>query len=97
LNLDEDSDGLRRERIGVEQIQFGGVGNWSQFRNKITFYPVIEGAYVNTKIWYRKESDLWVQPGEKDPSGVRKVSPEKFGKRARGRQFASVRQGNCLR
>jgi hypothetical protein len=20
---------------------------------------------VNTKIWYRKESDLWVQPGEK--------------------------------
>jgi hypothetical protein len=65
LNLDEDSDGLRREGIGVEQIQFGGVGNWSQFRNKITFYPVVEGAYVYTKIWNRKESDLWVQPGEK--------------------------------
>jgi predicted solute-binding protein len=23
---------------------------YSQFRNKISFYPVIEGAYVNTKI-----------------------------------------------
>jgi hypothetical protein len=22
-------------------------------------------AYVNTKIWYRKESDLWAQLGEK--------------------------------
>jgi hypothetical protein len=29
------------------------------------FYPVIEGAYFNTKIWYRKESDLWAQLGEK--------------------------------
>jgi hypothetical protein len=35
LDLDEDSGGLRRERIGVEQIQ--DVGGWSQFRNKITF------------------------------------------------------------
>jgi hypothetical protein len=25
LNLDEDPDGLRRERIGVEQIQFEGI------------------------------------------------------------------------
>jgi hypothetical protein len=23
------------------------------------------GDYVNTKIWYRKESDLWAQLGEK--------------------------------
>jgi hypothetical protein len=29
------------------------------------FYPVIEGAYVNTKIWHRKESELWAQLGEK--------------------------------
>jgi hypothetical protein len=65
LDLDGGSNGLRRRRIGVEQIQFEDVGGWSQFRNKITFYPVIVGAYVNTKIWYRKESDLWVQPGEK--------------------------------
>jgi hypothetical protein len=51
LDLDEDSDVLWRERIGVEQIQFEDIGGWSQFRNKITFYPVIEGAYVNTQIW----------------------------------------------
>jgi hypothetical protein len=51
LDLEEDSGGLRRERTGVEQIQFEDVGGWSQFRNKITFYPVIEGACVNTKIW----------------------------------------------
>jgi hypothetical protein len=43
---------------------------------------------VNTKIWYRKESDLWAQLGEK----IRPV-----GKGARGRQFVSVRQGDCLR
>jgi hypothetical protein len=30
---------LRGERIGVEQIQLEDVGNWSQFRNKITFIP----------------------------------------------------------
>jgi hypothetical protein len=26
---------------------------------------VIEGAYVNTEIWYRKEPDLWAQLDEK--------------------------------
>jgi hypothetical protein len=39
LDLGEDSDGLQRERMGVEQIQFEDVGGWSQFRNKITFIP----------------------------------------------------------
>jgi hypothetical protein len=42
---------------------------YGQFRNKITFYPVIEGAYVNTKNWYRKETDLWAEFGKKTPSG----------------------------
>jgi hypothetical protein len=51
LDLDEDSGGLRRERVGVEQIRFEDVGGWSQFRNKNHFYSVIEGACVNTKIW----------------------------------------------
>jgi hypothetical protein len=37
---------------------------YGQFRNKITFYPVIEGAYVNTKNWYRKEADLWAEFGK---------------------------------
>jgi hypothetical protein len=40
---------------------------YGQFRNKITFYPVIEGAYVNTKIWYRKETDLWAEFGKETP------------------------------
>jgi hypothetical protein len=39
LDLDGGSDGLRGERIGVEQIQLEHAGNWSQFRNKITFIP----------------------------------------------------------
>jgi hypothetical protein len=38
---------------------------YGQFRNKITFYPVIEGAYVNTKNWYREETDLWVEFGRR--------------------------------
>jgi hypothetical protein len=42
---------------------------YGQFRNKITFYPVIEGAYVNTKNWYRKETDLWAEFGKETPFG----------------------------
>jgi hypothetical protein len=62
LDLDEDSGGLRRERIGVEQIQFEDVVGWSQFRNKITFIPQLKGHVLTPK--FGKESDLWVQPGE---------------------------------
>jgi hypothetical protein len=47
--------------FGLETLSIYG-----QFRNKITFYPVIEGAYVNTKNWCRKETDLWA---EKTPFG----------------------------
>jgi hypothetical protein len=36
----------------------GTLSIYGQFRNKITFYPVIEGAYVNTKNWYREETDM---------------------------------------
>jgi uncharacterized protein (DUF488 family) len=42
---------------------------YGQFRNKITFYPVIEGEYVNTKNWYRKETDLWAEFGKETPFG----------------------------
>jgi hypothetical protein len=42
---------------------------YGQFRNKITFYPVIEGAYVNTKNWYREEIDLWAEFGRRAPFG----------------------------
>jgi hypothetical protein len=37
---------------------------YGQFQNKITFYPIIEGAYVNTKNWYKKETDLWAEFGK---------------------------------
>jgi hypothetical protein len=44
---------------------------YGQFQNKITFYPVIEGAYVNTKNWYRKETDMWAEFGRRAPFGRR--------------------------
>jgi hypothetical protein len=44
---------------------------YSQFRNKITFYRVIEGAYVNTKNWYRKGTDLWAEFGKEAALGRR--------------------------
>jgi hypothetical protein len=44
---------------------------YGQFRNKITFYLVIEGAYVNTKNWYREETDLWAEFGRRVPLGKR--------------------------
>jgi hypothetical protein len=44
---------------------------YGQFWNKIIFYPVIEGAYVNTKNWYREETDLWAKFGGKAPFGKR--------------------------
>jgi hypothetical protein len=44
---------------------------YGQFWNKITFYPVIEGAYVNTKNWYRKETDLWAEFGKETLFGRR--------------------------
>jgi hypothetical protein len=42
---------------------------YGQFRNKITFYTIIEVAYVNTKNWYRKETDLWAEFGKEIPFG----------------------------
>jgi hypothetical protein len=48
--------------FGLETLSIYG-----QFWNKITFYPVIEGAYVNTKNWYREETVLWAEFGKKTP------------------------------
>jgi hypothetical protein len=44
---------------------------YGQFQNIITFYPVIEGAYVNTKNWYRKDTDMWAEFGRRAPFGRR--------------------------
>jgi hypothetical protein len=45
----------------------GTLSIYGQFRNKITFYLVIEGAYVNTKNWYREETDMWAEFGRRTP------------------------------
>jgi hypothetical protein len=55
----------------LNRFGLGTLSIYGQFRNKITFYPVIEGAYVNTKNWYRKETDLWAEFGKTAPFGMR--------------------------
>jgi hypothetical protein len=49
----------------------GTLSIYGQLRNKITFYPVIEGAYVNTKNWCREETDMWAEFGRRAPFGRR--------------------------
>jgi hypothetical protein len=71
LDLGEGSKGLKEERRGVERIHLGTLSIYGQFRNKITFYPVIEGAYVNTKNWYKEETDLWAEFGRRAQFGRR--------------------------
>jgi hypothetical protein len=53
-------------RFGLRTLSIYG-----QFRNKITFYPVIEGAYVNTKNWYREDTDMWAEFARRAPFGKR--------------------------
>jgi hypothetical protein len=55
----------------LNKFVLGTLSIYGQFRNKITFYPVIEGAYVNTKNWYREETDLWAEFGRRAPFGRR--------------------------
>jgi hypothetical protein len=69
LDLSEDSNGWSRKERVLNGFSSETLNIYSQFRNKITFYPVIEGAYVNTKNWYRKDTDLWAEFGQKTPFG----------------------------
>jgi hypothetical protein len=62
---------------------------YGQFRNKITFYPIIEGAYVNTKNWYREESELWAELCRRVPFGKRFSSEHLVKKSAVGRRVVS--------
>jgi hypothetical protein len=55
----------------LNEFSLGTLSIYGQFGNKITFYPVIEGAYVNTKNWYRGETDLWAEIGRRAPFGKR--------------------------
>jgi hypothetical protein len=47
----------------LNRFGLGTLSIYGQFWNKIIFYPVIEGAYVNTKNWYREETDMWAKFG----------------------------------
>jgi hypothetical protein len=51
----------------LNRFDLGTLSIYGQFRNKITFYPVIEEAYVNTKNWYREETDMWAEFGRIAP------------------------------
>jgi hypothetical protein len=52
-------------------FSLGTLSIYGQFQNKITFCPLIEGAYVNPKNWYREETDLWAEFGRKVPFSKR--------------------------
>jgi hypothetical protein len=69
LDLGENSHGLKEKRTGVERIRFGDVEHLWSIPEKNHFCPVIEGAYVNTKNWYKKETDLWAEFGKETPFG----------------------------
>jgi hypothetical protein len=69
LDLSEDSNGLRSKERVLNGFGSETLSIYSQIRNKITFYPVIEGAYVNTKNWYRRETGLWAEFGKETPFG----------------------------
>jgi hypothetical protein len=52
-------------------------------------------ACVNTKNWYRKETDLWAEFGKETPFD-RKFSSKAFGKDACGWEHAIIRQKGCF-
>jgi hypothetical protein len=69
LHLSEDSNGWRRKERVLNGFSLETLSIYSQFRIKSLFYPVIEGAYVNTKNWYRKGTDLWAELSKETPFG----------------------------
>jgi hypothetical protein len=67
LDLGENSNGLREGKTSVERIRFEDVEHLWSIPEQNHIYLVIEGAYVNTKNWYTKESDLWAEFGKRTP------------------------------
>jgi hypothetical protein len=51
----------------LNRFGLGTLSIYGQFRNKITFHLIIEGAYVSTKNWYREETDMWAEFGRRAP------------------------------
>jgi hypothetical protein len=70
-DLGECSNGLREKRTGVEPIRPEDAEYLWSIPEKNHSYPVIEGAYVNTKNWYMKENDLWAEFGTEISFGRR--------------------------
>jgi hypothetical protein len=71
LDLGEGSNDLKEEKRVLNGFGLRTLSIYGQFRNKIIFYPIIEGAYVNNKNWYREETDLWAEFGRKAPFSKR--------------------------
>jgi hypothetical protein len=90
LHLDEGSNGLKEEERVLNRFGPGTLSIYGQFRNKITFYPVIEGAYVNTKNWYNEETDMWAEFGRRAPFG-RRLFFKAFGRCVCGREYVIIR------
>jgi hypothetical protein len=61
-------------------------------RIKSPFYPVIEGACVNTKNWNRKETDMWAEFGRITPFGKRFSSKHSVEASASGVHCHSVEE-----
>jgi hypothetical protein len=75
-----------------------GMPQWTQFSSVLLL--IKEKAYLwlhllLTPKFGKVRSLTCGSNAVRNPSGRRKVSPEEFDKRVRGRQFASVRQENC--
>jgi hypothetical protein len=77
----------------LNRFSLGMLSIYGQFRNKITFYPVIEGN-VNTKNWYREKTDMWAEFSRKVPFG-RRFSLKHSIEASTVESTSSFRQKNC--
>jgi hypothetical protein len=78
----------------LNRFSLGTLSIYGQFWNKITFYLVIEGAYVNTKNWYREKTNMWAEFGRRAPFGRRFSLKHSVEASAVG-STSSFRQKNC--
>jgi hypothetical protein len=86
LNLSSPDLSFRRGRVMASLCTTHGL----------TKPPTLVTPLVNTKNWYRKGTDLWTEFGNEMPFGKKNIL-RGFGKDACGRQYAIIRQKDCLR